>query len=338
MRAWKTSEVEDPDQFSYWREVICEVFAALDPRARIARNDFPSAVVSSRIGEITCSTVDSQAQLVRRGCTEIRRDPNNSVFINLQMTGICAVAQDGSESAVEPGQFTIVDTARPFQLAFDNQFSLLCIAVPRDLLLSRVSAPRLLCARSYDTRFGAGHIAASAMRGLWQGGETVDRTAADHLITGMCELIAAAQCSELPQLCQSEMTRINVLAAAKENVLRGLDDPLLSARMIAHRLHVSTRTLHRAFENADTTMQDFVRQERLARCAADLRNRADRRSISEIALRWGFNDIPHFSRTFRAHFGMSAREFRRQTAISPRLCEAEIGRLPKRPPSRTTET
>jgi AraC family transcriptional regulator, positive regulator of tynA and feaB len=314
MRAWKTSELADPDQFTYCREVICEAFAALNPRARTTGFDFQSAVLSSRIGEITCSTVDSQTQLVRRGRNEIRRDPINSVFINLQMTGICAVSQDGRECVVQPGQFTIVDNARPYQLRFHKESSLLCIAVPRDLLLSRISAPRLLCARSYDTRSGAGHIVASAMRGLWQAGETVDRRAAERVILGVCELVAAAaRCSELPQLCQSEMTRVNVLASAKELVLRCLDDPLLSAKMIANRLHVSTRTLHRAFENADTTLQEFVRNKRLARCAADLRNSADRRPISEIALRWGFNDIPHFSRTFRAHFGMSAKELRQAT-------------------------
>jgi hypothetical protein len=238
MRAWNTSQFKGPDQFLYWKEVICEALAALEPRARAARHDFPSAVVSLRIGEITCSTVESQAQLVRRGHNEIHRDPSDSVFINLQMTGICVVSQDGRESVVEPGQFTIIDTARPFQLGFGIQFSLLCIAIPRDLLLSRSSAPRLLCACSYDTRSGAGHIAALAMRGLLQGGEVINRTAANRLITGMCELIAAAaQCADPPQLCQAEMTRANVLAAAKETILRCLDDPLLSAKVIAQRLH-----------------------------------------------------------------------------------------------------
>jgi AraC family transcriptional activator of tynA and feaB len=313
MRAWNTSEVENLDQFSYWRAVICEALAALEPHARTVGDDFPSAVVSSRIGEITCSMVDSQPQFVRRGRNEIRRDPNNCVFINLQMTGTCSVTQDGRESTVKPGQFTIVDTARPFQLGFAEQFSLLCIAIPRDLLLSRISAPGLLCGRSYDTQSGAGHIAALAMRGLWQAGDVVESTTANRVITGLCEFIAAtAQCYEVSRASQSEMTRVNVLAAAKENILRRLDDPSLSADVIAHRLHVSTRTLHRAFEGGKATMHDFIRKERLARCAADLCNRTDRRSISEIALRWGFNDVSHFSRTFRANFGMSAREFRRQ--------------------------
>ena len=32
--------------------------------------------------------------------------------------------------------------------------------------------------------------------------------------------------------------------------------------------------------------------------------------ITEIALRWGFNDMPHFSRAFRAAFGRSPSEYR----------------------------
>ena len=34
------------------------------------------------------------------------------------------------------------------------------------------------------------------------------------------------------------------------------------------------------------------------------------RHISEIAFAWGFNDLSHFGRVFREHFGMSPREFR----------------------------
>jgi AraC-like DNA-binding protein len=34
------------------------------------------------------------------------------------------------------------------------------------------------------------------------------------------------------------------------------------------------------------------------------------RSVSEIAYHWGFNDAAHFSRTFKARFGMSPRDAR----------------------------
>ncbi|MCJ9728672.1 AraC family transcriptional regulator [Bradyrhizobium sp. PRIMUS42] len=32
--------------------------------------------------------------------------------------------------------------------------------------------------------------------------------------------------------------------------------------------------------------------------------------MTDVALRWGFNDLSHFSRSFRRRFGMSPREYR----------------------------
>ena len=40
--------------------------------------------------------------------------------------------------------------------------------------------------------------------------------------------------------------------------------------------------------------------------------------LTEIAYRWGFNDSSHFSRSFKAAFGCTAREFRaRETGARP---------------------
>ncbi len=35
-------------------------------------------------------------------------------------------------------------------------------------------------------------------------------------------------------------------------------------------------------------------------------------NISQIAFTWGFNDASHFTRSFRAKFDMSPREYRRR--------------------------
>jgi hypothetical protein len=90
------------------------------------------------------------------------------------------VTQDGRTRIVEPGQFAIVDTTRPLQLTFDHPFSLLCIAILRDVLRSCISALR---ATVRTTRAPAPHILQpSTMRGLWQQGEAVDGTAANRAV------------------------------------------------------------------------------------------------------------------------------------------------------------
>lgn len=88
-----------------------------------------------------------------------------------------------------------------------------------------------------------------------------------------------------------------------------LAEPALSPTTIAAGLGMSLRYLHLLFEDGASVGATILGR-RLERCHAALRDDADHRSISEIAFAWGFNDAAHFSRTFRARFGVSPRELR----------------------------
>jgi len=56
---------------------------------------------------------------------------------------------------------------------------------------------------------------------------------------------------------------------------------------------------------------DHIRERRFERCRTELADPLHAREhITEIALRWGFNDMPHFSRAFRRRFGTAPRDYR----------------------------
>jgi AraC-like DNA-binding protein len=96
-------------------------------------------------------------------------------------------------------------------------------------------------------------------------------------------------------------------------ILANLDGVDLSPRAIAAANGVSVRQLHRVFSATGTTVSQWVRKLRLARCAADLRGETGvAEGITNIAFRWGFNDSAHFSKAFRAEFGQSPRAYRAQ--------------------------
>jgi AraC-like DNA-binding protein len=79
----------------------------------------------------------------------------------------------------------------------------------------------------------------------------------------------------------------------------------------AHGL--SVRHVHRLFHESGDTVAAAIRRGRLDRCRADLEDPSQRaRSVTEIALRWGFNDSAHFSRAFKARFGLSPRAARKR--------------------------
>lgn len=85
------------------------------------------------------------------------------------------------------------------------------------------------------------------------------------------------------------------------------DDTITPAALaLAHG--VSTRTVNRIFSATGQTVSDVIRMRRLARARAEVAE--SDRSITEIAHRWGFADTSHFSRSFKAHYGISPTDYR----------------------------
>lgn len=66
-----------------------------------------------------------------------------------------------------------------------------------------------------------------------------------------------------------------------------------------------------------TSFQRHVLTQRLDQCARELASpRTVHRQIGEIAFAWGFNDLSHFGRVFREHYGLSPRDWRQSKLAS----------------------
>ena len=89
-----------------------------------------------------------------------------------------------------------------------------------------------------------------------------------------------------------------------------LADPRLAPATIAQALHVSRRTLYASLAPGDESVAAEIRHQRLARAHALLSDPADRRPIAEIGAAVGLPNPPHFSRLFRARYGVSPGELR----------------------------
>jgi AraC-like DNA-binding protein len=99
----------------------------------------------------------------------------------------------------------------------------------------------------------------------------------------------------------------------RAHILEHLHDPDLAPRTVAAAHYISTRSLDRLFQGEEYTVAEWIRVQRLDRCRRDLADPALRdRPIRAIASRWGLASAPHFSRAFRAAYGLSPENYRRR--------------------------
>lgn len=98
-------------------------------------------------------------------------------------------------------------------------------------------------------------------------------------------------------------------SSARAHIEHALQNPRLSAEMVARHLGVSVRQLHRIFAREGKSVALEVRQARVER-AQLLLAREPVRLVNDVALACGFDSLATFYRSFRTVSGMTATEWR----------------------------
>jgi AraC family transcriptional regulator, positive regulator of tynA and feaB len=309
MRTWTTETYPQNEQFSYWREVLCEAFVSLDPVRKRPEVGFTGQVCTRPLDRTAQTTIFSRGQFINRRMEEIRRNPVEFCFANFQLEGSCVVRQDGRESFVAAGDFSVVDSTRPYFLDFRGDWRVLSFRIPRNQLVSKLVSPRETTARCVSGTTGAGLVATQFMRSLDQLDENLSATAQEGLSSALNGVIAVALgCTVDAQEQDQRSLRCALRQAVENYIADNLADPLLSPESIALRFRVSRRTLYSLFEDSPLSVSGTIRELRLERSARDL-TRSDRPTVLAVALRWGFNDLSQYSRSFKSRFGVSPRTF-----------------------------
>jgi AraC-like DNA-binding protein len=193
------------------------------------------------------------------------------------------------------------DQAQPFALEFAPSARSIMVSIPRPLLLARLPDAQRLTARRIGHASKVGALAGSLIRRLTR----LDDEAGPAAIR-----LGASALDIFATMLQTELTDDaprhgdDRLARVKAYVLAHLDDPELDLDAIATAQSIAPRTLNRLFAREGTTPIRWLWQQRLAGAYQAL---AERRfgSVTDVALSFGFSDVSHFSRAFKAAFGRS---------------------------------
>jgi len=297
-------------RLALWQDIVCDVYVQLDCKSDLG-SAFNGRITRAQLGEASCTEVSSQQQRVYRTRSRIARSHEDFFLIALGKHGVGGVAQDGRETVLRPGEFTIYDTTRPYELRFDDAFTQVILQVPRDMLLRRIPGTEALTAISFGSDRPLQKLAHDFVYRLCQSADEIQPEHAVRLSEQAVDLVAMALSERLGTRALPSTRRLALLHRLKAHVRTHLADPDLSISGTAAALGVSPRYVNDLLAEEGTSFQRFVLTERLAQCQRDLASPIlVHRHVSEIAFAWGFNDVSHFGRVFRERYGLSPRDFR----------------------------
>ena len=133
---------------------------------------------------------------------------------------------------------------------------------------------------------------------------------AELLADNLCNLVALLTAREGAEHRASQ-ERVTDLDRMLAFLRRHLGDAGLSPQMLADHMRLSVRTVHKRFEQAGMTFRHWLLEQRLDACRRALADpRCATMTVAQIAFGLGFNDLSHFTKSFRARFGTPPGRFR----------------------------
>jgi AraC-like DNA-binding protein len=307
----RAAEVPPAVRADWWRQVVGDAIGPLEVRPA-----GPDARDRLRVGDAGALRV-AELSTGRPGGAErtrahVRRSDLDVYKVDVLARGHGVVEQDGRQAALTPGDLTLVDLSRPARWRM-SAMRAVAVVFPRALLPLRRHEIAGLTAVRIPGDQGTGALASSLVREL--AGRLDDWAADDgaRLGTAVLDLLTVGLAARLDRAGRvPPATRQRALLQRVQAFIEArLGDPALAPGSVAAAHYISVRSLYKLFETQRTSVAGWIRWRRLERCRRDLLDPglADR-PVSAIAARWGLPNAAHFSRAFRAAYGLAPTEYR----------------------------
>jgi AraC family transcriptional regulator, positive regulator of tynA and feaB len=313
IESFSTAGLDPRRKLAFWNDRASESFSPLVSEPEDIRV-FNGSIVRGSIGDMTLSEVYSDAQIVRHSRSHVARTKDAMFFLHLQLEGESISRQDGRESLLRVGDFTLCDSTRRYEMVFNGANRMLVLGIPNSVLRRQVGCPESLAAIHMPGSRGTSGLLSQLLRKYWSEYHTcLDEHSGARVAVAILDLIGAAY-ADVPQALGDRSSlgtahRIRIVNYIEAH----LNDPDLTPTRIAEACKMTARYLHHLFSDQDETVARYILRRRLEACSKALQSGAQRgRTVTAIAFDYGFNSPTHFGRVFRAKFNVTPREYRRE--------------------------
>lgn len=310
---YSTENIPDRQRFEYWTEVVCRHCLQASNRP-ITEKGFVASMQFRSIKSLSLSTLNAPAHHWKRGAQDLRSGPNDDLWLGLVQQGQAWFEQSGRQAVLPAGSMVLYDSAKEFNFEIDSQ-ALHILRIPRQLLIRRFPNVEKFTAITLDAN-QPGMVPLREM--LLQASSndmilTHDDVAIRYFDMMLDMLVFSLEVADNTNVGDRYD---NLYEKIMRYIRAHLQDDDLSLEMIAKAHYVSPRTVIRAFSTRQKTPMSMVWQERLLACRHALQDKRAR-SVSQVAIEFGFKDLSHFSRAFRQAFGYAPSALLKQEIVLP---------------------
>ena len=269
---------------------------------------FEGALETASLGAVRLARVATSACLVRRRPHDIARVSEAAYLVKFQTRGEALWRQRNREVHLRPGDFVVCSVAEPYWLEFRGAYEMPVLALSAQTMRALTPDP--------DQFLGVRLSGEDADCGLLSAFIAQVSARMSRLSEAMIGRVEANILDLLGGVLATR-TRHGVLTPAQQSaqIKAYIDlhvrDRQLTPAFVAIAFGISTRHLHSLFQQHATTIGQYIRSLRVRGCRAALESgSAGHRSLTDLALSWGFYDLSHMTRCFKREFGMTPAEAR----------------------------
>lgn len=311
-----TQTISSRQRVDYWQDAVCNTYFPLQLsidaplRARLSSCSFEGH-------DISLSCLRSSPATYTRLSTHIHSGEAPCYLVTMPCLSGIHFEQGGELVRCLPGSFIVERSDLPYRFGHERFNQVLVLKIPESAVRNRIGCALRTPGLAFNSAQGLGRLFFEKIRTLHDELPLLDAAAQEamlgQLIESFCLVLqndARVLASQSPALADFHLGNIGRF------IERHLADPELTPEKIAQGCHISVRYLYKLLAAQNLSPKRLLYQKRLDAVYRQLCDLRVSTPIGVIAYAHGFNDQAHFSRLFRARYGLSPSALRRQAALA----------------------
>ena len=293
-----------------WRDALNSIYVTLDTDPA-DEETYDGFVRETSFGAVTITDAQLGTQKIQRHREHIARADKDCCYVQFIQRGQTRLLQGKSERVSNIVTGTFFSTAAPYELICTTPVRSLYLEFGREEIEERAnrSIPDNL---DFAIGSGVGKLAYDHCLSLTAESDEISPEVRAKLGDGLLSLIAyaIAEPDRDGEFVRETLMQAR-LRAIKAYINNNLSSASLSVQTIAQASDVSARYVHMVFKSEETSVSDYILQQRLKRSHEMLQStRCIGMTITDVAFACGFVSSSHFSNSFKQAFGYRPSEAR----------------------------